>query len=127
MNYNEEYKRWLTSATADADVAAELKAIENDSHIAFAALLVKDFCAEFDEGLIDVSDAIKLLKSDCLNRRNVPLLANTLRRFITMNDNVATAVAQLLNEGNYRDVDEGVLDATLASLTPESLDRKSVV
>jgi len=27
MNYNEEYKRWLTSATADADVAAELKAI----------------------------------------------------------------------------------------------------
>ena len=26
MNYNEEeYKRWLTSATADADVAAELK------------------------------------------------------------------------------------------------------
>ena len=30
MNYNEEYKRWLTSATADADVAAELKAIEND-------------------------------------------------------------------------------------------------
>lgn len=30
MNYNEEYKRWLTSATADADVATELKAIEND-------------------------------------------------------------------------------------------------
>ena len=30
MNYNEEYSRWLTSATADADVAAELKAIEND-------------------------------------------------------------------------------------------------
>ena len=30
MNYNEEYKRWLASATADADVAAELKAIEND-------------------------------------------------------------------------------------------------
>ena len=30
MNYNEEYKRWLTSATADADVAAELKSIEND-------------------------------------------------------------------------------------------------
>ena len=30
MNYNEEYKRGLTSATADADVAAELKAIEND-------------------------------------------------------------------------------------------------
>ena len=30
MNYNEEYKRWLTSATADVDVAAELKAIEND-------------------------------------------------------------------------------------------------
>ena len=30
MNYNEEYKCWLTSATADADVAAELKAIEND-------------------------------------------------------------------------------------------------
>lgn len=104
----------------------QLKAIENDSHIAFAALLVKDFCAEFDEGLIDVSDAIKLLKSDCLNRRNVPLLANTLRRFITMNDNVATAVAQLLNEGNYRDVDEGVLDATLASLTPESLQCKVI-
>lgn len=104
----------------------QLKAVENDSHIAFAALLVKDFCAEFDEGLIDVSDAIKLLKSDCLNRRNVPLLANTLRRFITMNDNVATAVAQLLNEGNYRDVDEGVLDATLASLTPESLQCKVI-
>ena len=30
MNYNNEYKRWLTSATADADVATELKAIEND-------------------------------------------------------------------------------------------------
>lgn len=28
MNYNEEYSRWLTSATADAVVAAELKAIE---------------------------------------------------------------------------------------------------
>ena len=30
MDYNEEYKRWLASATADADVVAELKAIEND-------------------------------------------------------------------------------------------------
>lgn len=30
MNYNEEYKRWLASATADVDVAAELKEIEND-------------------------------------------------------------------------------------------------
>ena len=30
MNYNEEYKRWLTSATADADVAAEQKAKEID-------------------------------------------------------------------------------------------------
>ena len=30
MNYYEEYKRWLVSATADVDVAAELKEIEND-------------------------------------------------------------------------------------------------
>lgn len=104
----------------------QLKAIENDSHIVFAALLVKDFCAGFDAGLIDASDAIKLLKSDCLNRRNVPLLANTLRRFITTNENVATAIARLLNEGNYRDVEEGVLDATLASLTPESLQCKVI-
>ena len=104
----------------------QLKAIENDSHIVFAALLVRDFCAEFDEGLIDVSDAIKLLKCDCLNRRNVPLLANTLRRFITTNENVATATARLLNEGNYRDVDEGVLDAALVSLTPDSLQCKVI-
>lgn len=104
----------------------QLKAIENDSHIVFAALLVRDFCAEFNEGLIDASDAIKLLKCDCLNRRNVPLLANTLRRFITTNENVATAIARLLNDGNYRDVDEGVLDAALSSLVPESLQCKVI-
>lgn len=104
----------------------QLKAIENDSHIVFAALLVRDFCAEYNEGLIDASDAIKLLKCDCLNRRNVPLLANTLRRFIITNENVATATARLLNEGNYRDVDEGVLDAALSSLVPESLQCKVI-
>lgn len=104
----------------------QLKAIENDSHIVFAALLVRDFCAEYNEGLIDAGDAIKLLKCDCLNRRNVPLLANTLRRLITTNENVATATARLLNEGNYRDVDEGVLDAALSSLVPESLQCKVI-
>ena len=29
MNMREEYERWLANATADADVAAELKAMDD--------------------------------------------------------------------------------------------------
>lgn len=104
----------------------QLKEIDNDSHIVFAALFVKDFCSEFDDSLIDASEALKLLRSECLNRRNVPLLVNTMRRVITTNASVAMATALLLKAGNYCDVDEGVLDAVLPSLTPESLQCKVI-
>jgi hypothetical protein len=99
----------------------QLKTIDNDSHITFAALFVKEFCASFEDDLVDSSDVMKLLKSECLNRRNVPLLVNTLRRFITTNDSIASAAARLSNIGNFRDVCEEVLDAILPFLASDSL------
>lgn len=99
----------------------QLKTIDNDSHITFAALFAKEFCASFEDDLVDSSDVMKLLKIECLNRRNVPLLVNTLRRFITTNDSIASAAERLLNSGNFRDVCEEVLDAILPFLALESL------
>ena len=99
----------------------QLKAIDNDSHITFASLFVKEFCASFEDDLVDSSDVMKLLKSECLNRRNVPFLVNTLRRFITTNDSIASAAARLSNIGNFRDVCEEVLDAILPFLASDSL------
>ncbi len=103
-----------------------LKAIGNDSHIMFAVLFVKEFCSEYEDGLVDAEDAKKLLGCDQLNRRHRPLLLNTLHEIIIEDENLSAAAAECVDEGDYCDVDERVLDAVFFALTPVSLQCKVI-
>lgn len=103
-----------------------LRNLGNDSHITLAAMFIKDFCETMESGLSDADDVQKLLASENLHRRNMPLLVNTLKGIITSRDDLAGQVAGMVNPGNYNQLDEEVLDAIVEHVTPESLQCKII-
>ena len=103
-----------------------LRNLGNDSHITLAAMFIKDFCETMESGLSDADDVQKLLASEYLHRRNMPLLVNTLKGIITSRDDLAGQVAGMVNPGNYNQLDEEVLDAIVEHVTPESLQCKII-
>ncbi len=103
-----------------------LRSLGNDSHITLAACFIKDFCETMESGLANADDVQKLLASEHLHRRNMPLLVNTLKDIIASRDDLAGHVAEKVNSGNYNHLDENVLDAIVEHVTPESLQCKII-
>lgn len=103
-----------------------LRGLGNDSHITLAAWFTKDFCETMESGLPNADDVLKLLASEHLHRRNMPLLVNTLKDIIVSRDDLAGQVAEKVNSGNYNLLDENVLDAIVKHVTPESLQCKII-
>ena len=103
-----------------------LRNLGNNTHITLAAMLIKDFCETIENGLVNADDVQKLLASEHLTRRHVPLLVNTLKNIIISRDDLTGQVAEKVNYGNYNQLDEKVLDAIVEHVLPESLQCKII-
>lgn len=103
-----------------------LRGLGNDSHITLAAWFIKDFCETMESGSPNADDVQKLLASEHLHRRNMPLLVNTLKDIIVSRNDLAGQVAEKVNSGNYYQLDENVLGAIVEHVTPESLQCKII-
>ena len=98
----------------------------NDSHITLAAMCIKDFCDEYSDGMMNVEEARKLFRSEHFHRRNLPLAANILKGVINEDEGLGSDVAGMINNGNYGEIDESVLDFVLRFITQQSLQCKII-
>lgn len=103
-----------------------LRDIGNGSHITLAAMCIKDFCGEYEDGLINKDDARQLLSLGVFNQHYLPLVANTIKHLIVDSEELATDMAGKININNYAEIDESVLDSALSFITPDSLQCKVI-
>ncbi|MBQ9343708.1 MAG: hypothetical protein IJT88_00665 [Kiritimatiellae bacterium] len=103
-----------------------LRDLDNDSHIVLAARFIKEFCDGYVDGMTELEDVKKLLKSPMLHRRNLPLAINVLKDLVIVSKDLLIDVAGMVNAGNYPQLDEGVLDAILPHVKMESLQCKMI-
>jgi hypothetical protein len=103
-----------------------LREIDNGSHITLAAMCIKDFCGEYEDGLINKDDARKMLSLRVFNQQYLPLVANTIKHLIVDSEELAIDIASKINISNYAEIDESVLDSALSFITPDSLQCKVI-
>lgn len=103
-----------------------LRDLDNDSHIVLAARFIKEFCDGYVDGMAELEDVKKLLKSPMLHRRNLPLAINVLKNLVIASKDLLIDVAGMVNAGNYPQFDEGVLDAIIPHVKMESLQCKMI-
>ena len=98
----------------------------NDSHIVYAAMFIKEFCNEYSDGMANRDDVKKLLVPDKISRRNIPMVANTLKDVVLGNEDLIIDVASYINVGNYAQFDEAILDAVVGKLSLATLQCKII-
>lgn len=103
-----------------------LRKIGNGSHITLAALCIKDFCGEYEDGIIDKDETLQLLSVEALGRQHLPLVANTLKELVVDSEELTSDIAEKINIDNFSEIDESVLDSALSFITPESLQCKVI-
>jgi hypothetical protein len=103
-----------------------LRDIDNGSHIALVAMCIKDFCGEYEDGLINKDDARQMLSLELFDQQYLPLVANTLKHLIVDSEELATDIAGKINISNFAEIDESVLDSALSFITPDSLQCKVI-
>lgn len=99
----------------------------NDSHITLAAMCIRDFCDEYSDGMIKADEIRKLIKSEHLHRRNLPLTVNILKGIVCEDEGLCSDMAVMINKGNYGEIDESVLDSVLRFVTQQSLQCKIIM
>ena len=99
----------------------------NDSHITLAAMCIRDFCDEYSDGMMKADEVRKLLKSEHFHRRDLPLTVNTLKGVVCEDEGLCSDIAVMINNGNYGEIDESVLDSVLRFLTQQSLQCKIIM
>lgn len=99
----------------------------NDSHITLAAICIKDFCDEYSDGMMNVEEVRKLIKSEHFHRRNLQLTVNILKGIVCEDEGLCSDIAVMINNGNYGEIDESVLDSVLRFLTQQSLQCKIIM
>ena len=104
-----------------------LRKIGNGSHITLAALCIKDFCGEYEDGIIDKDETLQLLSVEALGRQHFPLVANTLKELVVDSEELTSDIAEKINIDNFSEIDESVLDSALSFITPESLQCKVIL
>ncbi len=103
-----------------------LRQHDNDSHIALAAICIFDFCADYDSNLLNANVVGKILKSEFLHRKNIPLVSNTFKNIILSNHDLKIELASMINIGNYNQFDEKLLYSLVTKVKPESLQCKII-
>lgn len=103
-----------------------LRDIGNDSHIVYATMFIKEFCNEYSDGMANRDDVKKLLAPDKISRRNIPMVANTLKDVVLGNEDLIIDVASYINVGNYTQFDEAILDAVVGKLSLATLQCKII-
>lgn len=110
-----------------AGLYEKLRSHANDSHLVLAAMCIRNFCALYSDGMMGSDEVMKLLASPHFQRRNLPLAVNTLKDVVLENSDLTQVVASMINNGNYQDIDETVLNAVIEFLTPQSLQCKIIM
>ncbi len=103
-----------------------LRDIGNDSHIVYAAMFINEFCNEYSDGMANRDDVKKLFAPDKISRRNIPMVANTLKDVVLGNEDLIIGVASYINVGNYTQFDEAILDAVVGKLSLATLQCKII-
>lgn len=99
----------------------------NDSHITLAAMCIRDFCDEYSDGMMNADEVRKLIKSEHFHRRNLQLAVNILKGIVCEDEGLCSDIAVMINNGNYGEIDESVLDSVLRFLPQQSLQCKIIM